>query len=68
MLMNAEQERRERYKTFAKWTKEIALLFLAALVVQNILAGASLSDTSVVVGIAIAFIAYAGAIYLMYKK
>lgn len=58
---------RERYKTFAKWIKEVAFLFLAALVVQNIIAGATLSDSSVVAGLIISFIAYTSAVYLMYQ-
>ena len=58
---------RERYKTFTKWTKEVAFLFLAALVVQNLVKGAIFSDISVSIGLAVSFIAYSGAVYLMYK-
>lgn len=66
--MDGEREIiRERHKTFAKWIKEVAFLFLAALVVQNLVRGAVFSDTSVLIGLAVSLVAYAGAVYLMYQ-
>lgn len=63
-----EEIRRQRFTTFAKWVKEIALLLLAALVVQNIVSGASFSDASVFVGLVTSPLLYALAVFLMYKK
>lgn len=65
--MDGSEITRERYKTFAKWVKEVAFLLFAALVVQNIVKGASLSDAYVVVGFIASFATYAVAVYLMYQ-
>ena len=35
-MLSAVELQRKRNETYAKWVKEVALLFLAALVVQNI--------------------------------
>ena len=59
---------RHHYGTAARWVKEVALLSLAALVVQKILSGASLTDPLVVVGIGTAVILYATAVHLLLKS
>lgn len=52
-----ELERR-RNKIYAKWVKEVALLFLAALVIQKIATGVSLTSPTVVVGGIISLLMY----------
>ena len=52
-----ELERR-RNEMYAKWVKEVALLFLAAMVVHKIVAGTSVTDPAVVVGGVISFFMY----------
>lgn len=56
------------YKTVAKWLKEVALLFLASLVVQKIVTGARLTDPVVVVGVVSSFFLYALAVHLLFKS
>ncbi len=56
------------YETVAKWLKEVALLFLASLVVQKIVTGAALTDPVVVVGAAVSFFLYVIALHLLLKS
>ncbi len=58
---------RKRNATYAKWVKEVALLFLAALVVQNIVSGASVFSITVIVGVVASGILYYIAYHLMEK-
>jgi len=58
---------RKRNATYAKWVKEVALLFLAALVVQNIVHGASVFSITVIVGVIASGILYSFAYYLIEK-
>ena len=50
--------RRRRNETYAKWVKEVALLSLAALVVQNLVAGATLYNPMVIGGMAASLLMY----------
>ena len=65
MAESETELRRRRNETYAKWIKEVALLFLAALVVQNIIAGASAFSISVLFGASISFLMYYRAYQLM---
>jgi hypothetical protein len=58
---------RNRNETYAKWVKEVALLFLAALVVQNIVGGASVYSPTVIIGVVVSGFLYYYAYYLMEK-
>jgi hypothetical protein len=58
---------RKRNATYAKWVKEVALLFLAALVVQNIVSGASVFSITVITGVGVSGFLYYSAYYLMEK-
>ncbi|MEK7561202.1 MAG: hypothetical protein AAB539_04605 [Patescibacteria group bacterium] len=60
--------RQRRNKAYAKWVKEVALLFLAALVVQNIVGGASVYDMTVIVGVVSSGLLYYIAYRLMEKS
>ena len=61
------QLQRNRNITYAKWVKEVALLFLAALVVQNIVRGASVFSATVIIGVGVSGFLYYAAYYLMEK-
>jgi hypothetical protein len=67
-----ETQRREwakhHYGTVARWVKEVALLSLASLVVQRLLAGGSLADPVVLLGVITTAILYATAIHLLLKS
>ena len=58
---------RTRNATYAKWFKEVALLFLAALVIENVVRGASVFSLTVIIGVALSGIMYYMAYYLMEK-
>jgi hypothetical protein len=58
---------RKRNETYAKWVKEVALLFLAALVVQNIVSGASVFSITVIIGVLVSGFLYYFAYALMEK-
>lgn len=58
---------RKRNETYARWFKEVALLFLAALVVDNIVRGASVYSLTVITGVALSGTMYYMAYYLMEK-
>ena len=58
---------RKRNATYAKWVKEVALLFLAALVVQNIVRGASVFSITMIVGVVASGILYYSAYHLTEK-
>jgi hypothetical protein len=58
---------RKRNETYAKWVKEVALLFMAALVVQNIVSGASVLSITVIIGVVVSGFLYYYAYYLMEK-
>jgi hypothetical protein len=58
---------RKRNETYARWVKEVALLFLAALVVQNIVSGESVYSATVITGVIASGILYSFAYYLMEK-
>ena len=64
--INVELQRM-RNTTYAKWVKEVALLFLAALVVQNIVSGASVFSITVITGVVASGILYSFGYYLMEK-
>jgi hypothetical protein len=61
------QLQRKRNETYAKWVKEVALLFLAALVVQNIVSGASVFSITVITGVVVSVSLYYFAYHLMEK-
>ena len=67
-----ETQRREwakhHYGTVARWVKEVALLSLASLVVQRLLAGGSLAYPVVLLGVVTTAILYATAIHLLLKS
>ena len=67
-----ETQRREwakhHYGTVARWVKEVALLSLASLVVQRLLAGGSFADPVVLLGVVTTAILYATAIHLLLKS
>ena len=52
----------------ARWVKEVALLSLASLAVQRLLAGGSLADPVVLLGVVTIAILYATAIHLLLKS
>ena len=56
------------YEHAAKWLKEVALLFLASLVVQKIFVGAPLSDPVVAVGAIVSLVLYYLAFRLLLKS
>jgi hypothetical protein len=58
---------RKRNETYAKWIKEVALLFLAALVVQNIVSGISVVSPVVIIGGIVSIALYYQA-YLLIEK
>ena len=64
--VNVELQRK-RNETYAKWVKEVALLFLAALVVQNIVSGASVYSVTVITGVVVSGCLYYYAYSLMEK-
>jgi hypothetical protein len=64
--MDVELQRR-RNEIYAKWVKEVALLLLAALVVQNIVAGASLASPLVISGVLASLFMYYQAYRLIEK-
>ena len=55
---------KHHYGTVARWIKEVALLFLASLVVQRLFSGSSLADPVVIVGAVSSTFLYAFAIHL----
>jgi hypothetical protein len=55
------------YETYAKWFKEVGLLCLAALVVQNIIEGTHPLAPSVIFGVMVAGVAYYQAYRLIEK-
>ena len=59
---------RHHYGTVARWIKEVALLFLASLVVQRLFSGSSLADPVMLVGAASSTLLYAFAIHLLLKS
>jgi len=64
--INVELQRK-RNITYAKWVKEVALLFLAALVVQNVVHGASVFSITVITGVVVSGALYYFAYYLASK-
>jgi len=64
---NVELQRKHN-ATYAKWVKEVALLFLAALVIQNIVAGASVLSATVIIGVLASGVLYYAAYSLMEKS
>ena len=56
---------RRRNEVYAKWFKEIGLLFLAATVVQNIVSGSPPLDPIVLAGAIVAGVSYYRAYRLM---
>ncbi len=58
---------RKRNETYAKWVKEVALLFLAALVVENIVRGTSVFNITVITGVVVSSALYYFAYHLMEK-
>lgn len=59
---------RHHYGMVARWIKEVALLFLASLVVQKLFAGGSIADPVVIVGAAASAILYGFAVHLLLKS
>ncbi len=70
--MEARQGKKEmtgrHYETVARWIKEIALLVLAALVIQNIVAGSALTNPHVLIGGAVSLLGYVLAIRFLLKS
>ncbi len=69
--MNTHKEPRfsqKHYELIAKWIERVALLLFAALVVQNIVAGASLTEPTILGGIALSVLTYALALYFLQKS
>ena len=64
--INVELQRK-RNVTYAKWVKEVALLFLAALVIENIVHGVPVFSITVIVGVIASGILYSFAYYLIEK-
>ncbi|TSC69350.1 MAG: hypothetical protein G01um101466_74 [Parcubacteria group bacterium Gr01-1014_66] len=68
----SRQERKEwsahHYEIMAKWTKEIALLLFASLVIQEIVISRTVATPFIVAGGIITLGAYMGALYLLRKS
>lgn len=56
------------YETMAKWTKDIALLLFASLVVQEVMTLRSVASSCVVAGAVVSFAAYGAALSLLRKS
>lgn len=59
---------KHHYGTVAQWIKEVALLFLASLVVQKLFSGGSVADPVVIVGVVASIFLYGFAIHLLLKS
>mgnify|MGYP001611779890 FL=1 len=69
--MKAPQEPRfspKQYELIATWIERVAILLLAALVVQNIGAGTSLTEPTIVGGIVFSALTYSLALYFLQKS
>ena len=58
----------KQYEKFAEWFERAALVFLASLVVQQIVSGASLWSPSVLFGIVVAAMLYGSAFGFIRKS
>ena len=59
---------KHHFRTVAGWIKEVALLFLASLVVQKLFTGGSLADPVVILGAVSAIILYGFATHLLLRS
>ena len=60
--------RRKRNETYAKWSKEIALLLFAALVVQKFVSPESVASFVAVVGLVLTIGMYVLAVFFLVKS
>jgi hypothetical protein len=56
------------YKAVSQWLERAALLFAASLVVQKIVAGATISDPVVIAGAVSALVIYAAAYIMLLRS
>ena len=56
------------YKIASEWLERLGLVVIASLVIQKIVAGASLGDPGVLIGSMCALVIYAGAVILLLQS
>jgi len=58
----------QHYRTVSAWLERLGLLTAASLVVQKMVAGASLGDPVVIIGVIVSFMIYASALLLLLRS